>query len=331
MRYAVSGVSPGIGTVTGRRCTALAAWLLLACTLRADPPPPPASPAASAPAAPVAAAPERPGKPLPQVTIEAQRADLGHRLSAYVANITRTTARDEALQRWRAPLCPLVAGLGRDKAEFILQRLSQIAKAASAPLDAENCQANLAIIVTSTPEVLLKAWGEHRSAFAGVHGTPAAFSRFRNKPRPIRVWYNRDFGSPDDSPILPGSMRMGNGLSNLPSSSGNFTGSKMLVKNLLVFTSVAVIVDARQIVGLEIGQLADYIAMISLTETDLDAPLGNAPTILRLFDARAAGTPLPTGLSSWDQSFLRALYNTSLSRITQRSVIADKMMLDLAP
>jgi hypothetical protein len=104
----------------------------------------------------------------------------------------------------------------------------------------------------------------------------------------------------------------------------------MYVKDLLAFSSVAVIVDAREAAGIPIGPLTDYIAMLALADTDPEAPPGTAPTILRLFSARAAHEPLPAGLSDWDRAYLKALYRTTLDLITQRSVIADEMTEDVA-
>jgi hypothetical protein len=304
------------------RAPLLLASLLLAGGARADPQ------ATPAPVPDAAAHP--PDKPLSQVTVEAQRASLEKRVFTYVSSVSRTTPRDEALRRWHVPICPLVAGVTNEMGEFILARLSQIAREAGAPLDKENCRANLAVIVTTTPEVLLKAWGDHRSAFGGPRDSPSAFNRFRNKRRPVRVWYNHDFGSPTSDPVLSGSLQLGPGIT-APSSSGGLLGSKMFVRDILVFSSVAVIVDGNRIPGLKIRQLADFIAIVALTEADLDAPLGTAPTILRLFEPRTPGDPAPEGLTAWDRAFLKALYDTQLDLITQRSVITDKIMADLTP
>jgi hypothetical protein len=300
----------------------LVASLLLTGGAQADPQ------ATSAPAAEVAGQP--PDKPISQVTVEAQRASLEKRVFTYVSSVSHTTPRDEALRRWHVPICPLVAGLGKEKGEFILARLSQIAREAGAPLDKENCRANLAVIVTTTPDVLLKAWGDHRSAFGGPRDSPAAFNRFRSKQRPVRVWYNHDFGSPTSGPVLSGSLLLGPGIT-APTGGADLLGSKMFVRDILVFSSVAVIVDGKRIPGLQIRQLADFIAIVALTEADLDAPLGTAPTILRLFEPHAAADPAPEGLTIWDRSFLKALYDTKLDLITQRSVITDKIMADLTP
>jgi hypothetical protein len=327
--------------VAARSLASVALWLSVAGGAHADPQATPAAPPAVAPqSAPVSGAaasgnaPDQPGKALAQVTIEAQRANLEHRLNTFVSSITRSVPRDESLRRWRDPICPLVAGLTRDEGEFVLQRVSQIARAAGAPLDKEHCvRPNLVIVVTSKPQALVKSWGDRRNAFGGVRGSLAKFNRFAGKPRPVRVWYNHDFGSAGDtSAVTKGSLQLGPALGDVPSS-GCCLGSHFDVKDVLVFTSVAVIVDGKQVVGLQLTQLADFIAMVALTEIDLDASLGAAPTILRLFDARRNGAQLPAGLSAWDQEFLKWLYDFAapLGSITQRSVITGEMLHDLAP
>jgi hypothetical protein len=270
------------------------------------------------------------GKPLPQVTVEADRVRLGHRLFTFVSSISRAIPRDESLRRWQVPICPLVAGLTQDEAEFMLARLSQIVRQAGAPLDKEHCvQPNLVVIVTPKPDELLNAWNAHRHAAGKLYDYAASFRRWRQTPRPIRVWYNHNFGSAEGSPVLNGSLQVGR--ASWGAASGGYVASLMSVKDVLQFSSVAVIVDARQIVGLQIGQICDYIAMAALTEPDLDAPLADAPTILRLFSARAAGKPLPEGLGDWDRAFLKSLYEMNLADVTQRSQITGRMLEDLAP
>ncbi len=282
--------------------------------------------------APGAAAPGVSGKPLPQITVEADRVKLQHRLFTFVSSISRAIPRDESLRRWQVPICPLVAGLTQDEGEFMLARLSQIVREAGAPLDKEHCvRPNLVVIVTPKPDELLRAWNAHRHAAGKLYDSAASFRRWRQTPRPIRVWYNHDFGSADGAPVLNGSLQVGPASWGVASGGYESLGSLMNVKDVLQFSSVAVIVDARQIVGLQIGQICDYIAMAALTEPDLDAPLGDAPTILRLFSARATGTPLPEGLGAWDRAFLKALYNMSLAEVTQRSQITGRMLQDLAP
>ncbi|MGP8034344.1 MAG: hypothetical protein ACLPQ6_09395 [Steroidobacteraceae bacterium] len=314
--------------MTRRATWVLSLWLAAAAHAAAQVPPasaPPPSPSADA-AAPHA------GNPLPQVTVEADRATLQRRLYTFVATLAREIPRDEALRRWQVPVCPLVAGLTREQGEFILQRLSQIAAQVGAPLDKESCvQPNLVVIVSPRPEELLKAWDRHHRMFVGPRDSEAVFQRFRQQSRPVRVWYNHDFGSAKREPILNGSLQIGKASWGIASAGDNSLGSKTFVREVLAFSSVAVIVDGRQIIGLEVRQITDYIAMAALTEVDLDAPLGDAPTILRLFNARSGGQPLPEELSGWDREFLKGLYGMTLDSVTQRSQLRDWMYRDLAP
>jgi hypothetical protein len=305
--------------LTSRATWVLSLWLAAGAHAAAQAPPPDA-------AAPHA------GSPLPQVTVEADRATLQRRLYTFVATLAREIPRDEALRRWQVPICPLVAGLTHEQGEFILERLSQIATQVGAPLDKESCvRPNLVVVVSPKPEELLKAWDRHHRMFVGPRDSKAVFQRFRQQSRAVRVWYNHDFGSAKRAPILNGSLQIGKASWGIASGGDNSLGSKTFVRDVLAFSSVAVIVDGRQIVGLQIRQLSDYIALAALTEPDLDAPLGDAPTILRLFSARAAGQPLPAELSPWDQEFLKSLYDMTLESIMQRSQITDRMFRDLAP
>ena len=75
--------------------------------------------------------------------------------------------------------------------------------------------------------------------------------------------------------------------------------------------------------------MADYIGMVGLTELDIDADVGNTPTILRLFTS-SQETP-PSGLTAWDQAFLKALYHTDQSSRLQDSHISMMIVHDLSP
>lgn len=289
----------------------------IANSARADPPPTP-----------------EPGKPLAQVTVEADRVALEHRLFTFVAQITRTAPRDESLRIWRARICPLVAGLPQDQGEFILARLSQAAQAVGAPLDGEKCRPNLYVVFTRDPDELIRKWRARSSrTFGGVRGTPAAVDRFAAHRRPVRVWYNREFGAADAGPLTSDTSTQGIGLNGSSGAvvNGRVKDTRLTFNDVMIFSSVIVIVDGNQVAGLEFGQLADYVAMIAMTELDPDAPLGTAPTILRLFADRAAGATPPAGLTPWDTAFLKALYYTPLKEAMQRSAITHQMLRALTP
>lgn len=153
----------------------------------------------------------------------------------------------------------------------------------------------------------------------------------------MRVWYNREFGSADAGPVTSDTSMEGIGLNGASAAVTNkrVKDSRLVFNDVMIFSSVIVIVivivDGKEVAGLQFGQLADYIAMTAMTELDSDAPLGTAPTILRPFADRAAGATPPSGLTPWDAAFLRALYLTPLKNVTQRGSITTQMLHSLAP
>jgi len=278
--------------------------------------------------------PDRPAQPagsdqeanLPQVTVEAQR-QLEHQIHDFVRALTRSASSDEALKRWQEPVCPLVAGLPGSQGEFVLTRISSVARAAGVPLAPQECRPNLYIVVTATPDKLLSLWQHrHRRLFGGASSTEVR--DFLTKPRPIRVWYNVTFGTNFGTQLDQGAPELGAVFSSTPSNH-HFSGSHLVIDDVPLFSSVIIVVDVVQVSGLQYGQLADYIAMAALAQLDLDVQL-NAPSILQLFAPRPADVPKPAGLSTWDVAFLKALYSTRQGSTMQRSSIATSMLRAMA-
>ncbi|HEY1213387.1 MAG TPA: hypothetical protein VGE93_07110, partial [Bryobacteraceae bacterium] len=68
------------------------------------------------------------------VTINARRErEIKRQINKFVSGAVFTYFRD-SLERWNRPVCPLVAGLPRERGEFILARVSQIARDSNVPL-----------------------------------------------------------------------------------------------------------------------------------------------------------------------------------------------------
>jgi hypothetical protein len=273
-----------------------------------------------------------------KVTVEAQRAreKLAHDVDDYVAAaMLQSSPTNESLARWTyKPVCPLVAGLGRAQGEFMLRRLSLAAQAAGAPLGPEDCKPNLFVLFTQDPERLLNAVWRH---------TPTLFNyqfggevrRFIATPRPVRVWYNIGTTSMDGAALVAG-LQLGNSsvfgrqydnepiVNRLPSS----LASRLTYSVTNDILSVIIVVDARRLASLGIGQLADYLSVVGLAQTNLDKDLGSAPTILNLF--RGEEGPRPTEMSLWDRALLRALYNTPHQARLQLSEIQTAALHQIA-
>ena len=89
--------------------------------------------------------------PLQEITVMG-RLKLEAKITNFVYGIT-VLENEEGVARWQAPVCPEVTGLTRPQGEFVLERLSDIARAAGAPLARESCRPNLFVFVTTRPKI----------------------------------------------------------------------------------------------------------------------------------------------------------------------------------
>lgn len=310
-----------------------------------------------------------PASPLAEVTVTARRLELQKRVSQFVNQIAASENGSEGLARWEAPpACPLVSGLPRQDGEYILERLTQIAIGAGVPLADENCRPNLYILVTGQPEDLLRGMEKRNRVFTFGYNpalraeTPASVvDEFIKTSHAVRVWYNsaeKDaWGHPlsycpaADLAIIscamnppPGALGVVGSSSTLKSNCtaphydpgrplecvrGATGGSLVSFNNMWWLSRVFVIVDQKRLHRVKLRQLADYVAMAGLAKLKPDARLGDAPTILTLFNAEPEA--VPAGLTDWDRAFLRSLYATEQKSKLQRSQIARQMVRDIAP
>jgi hypothetical protein len=255
------------------------------------------------------------------VTVEARRnrAELKRKVKTFLSAIM-ARHDDWSIARWHEPVCPLVAGLPRNEGEFILARLSSIARAADVPLAPEKCTANFFVVVTPEPNELLVKWRHRdRRLFDNTYGE-AKVRAFINTSRPIRVWFNAVFTGSDGMPfyadLLPAGASGGANMNTYPTNS-RARGSRLLYDDVRALTTAIVVVDANRLAGVNLGELADYIAMTGLAEITLNNDFGDASTILQLF--RAGAESRPEGLTVWDRAFLKSLYTTSQADVMQLS------------
>lgn len=253
------------------------------------------------------------------VTAPRDRATVEKEVRNFV-NAVAVKPGDESLARWQVqiPLCPLVAGLPGKDGEYILSRVSAIAAAAGAPLAPEHCKGNLFIIVTSDPEGVLKAWSKRDVRMFGEETDQGSTTvRQFKADSPIRVWYNTEFYNLDGTPL--GNIE---GRSNQSA-----RATRLETNNYRALSSVMALVDARKMKDVSFGQVAAYVAMVGLAQLHPAANVTDSPSILNLF---AANGKAPPGLTPWDESFLKAIYQTRITDRAQLAAIKTAMVQAIA-
>lgn len=260
---------------------------------------------------------------LDTVTIEAHR-QLQRQVDHFVSSVMVQYLND-SLARWDEPICPLVAGLDRDRAEFMLGRISAVATNAGARMADEHCHdPNFYVVVTSEPDRLVKKWFARNPYMYDRSAGWVGISRYLHSPYPVRCWYNRQFLNTDGSTASTDTLASGfSGLTIGIPTSHSVIGTRISYSAVQGLSSVIIVVDSGQMATLNIGQLADYVAMVGLAEVRLGANTGSVPTILGLF-GETANTP--QGLTDWDRSLLYSLYSTRQASLMQVGAIKASMV-----
>jgi hypothetical protein len=271
---------------------------------------------------------------VPGITVEAQREreKLRHDVDAFAAS-AMTKSFEDSFMRWDHPVCPLVAGLNHQEGEFVLHRLSNIARSVHAPLGKENCKPNFFVMIARNPSTFLKIlWRRRPRLFDTRHGI-APVKRFIDYPRPIRVWYNGADIDADEGVAFTGALAestaLGMGTVDYPIHvSPSNMGSRITRSVVRDIESAIIIVDPEKIQGLNFGQLVDYVALVGLAQINLDKDIGQAPSILKVFSASAVSPPLE--MTAWDKALLLSLYATEQKNRMQLSQMETVMLKEIS-
>jgi len=252
-------------------------------------------------------------------------------VSDFVRKITQSTRFDRtAVPRWRAPLCFSVQGIPESESTFVAQRLAQIASRAGATVQGQGCAKgsyNFHVMFTLNAGQAAKDWYAHHRDMFETNSTQAQISRFVDPANPgaVRVWHAATLFGTDGVPLAP--VNPGEPIESVPHLDDIW--SMLTSRGVLGLNYAVVIIDGTRAKGAGLAQLADYAAMAGLADLDLGADLGQDPTILRLFAEPASARPV--GLTSWDQSFLSALYHADQNPRNLRAQIAGTMAHDISP
>ena len=230
------------------------------------------------------------------------------------------------LARWEMPVCPGVVNLDREAAQPILDRIALAAQDVDLEVGEPGCDPNLVIIFTTDGSGLANAMVEtDRSLFyvgvGGLNRGPAALRRFQASDAPVRWWpmsipVNSETGEravriPGENPSrsVPREVAraLGCQMDDCPLGAPIIqspTASRLrsIVSDALYKTIV--IVDVDQMDQVDAASLGDYLAFVSLAQIDPEAQTTDFDTVLNLFEGSG-----PQGMSEWDRSYLKALYN----------------------
>jgi len=262
---------------------------------------------------------------LADVVVEGRQLDALVR--SFVVEVAEPAKR-RGLARWNRPICVGSVNLQTQVGQYIVDRVSDVARELEVEAGEPGCRPNVLIVGTVDGAALASALVEDRPRNFDLrhNGTDAgtrAFRGFRTDDRPVRWW---QISMPIDSETGQRAVRLPGDPS--PPVIHGFAASRLRtqIRDDMVRAVIIIVVDRLD--GANLVQLGDYVAMVSLAQIDPEAETAGYDTVLNLFADPASG---PDGLTDWDMSYLEAMYQHDQLRINRNSqvqAVADAVLRD---
>ena len=211
------------------------------------------------------------------------------------------------IARWDDAICPGIAGLPTKFGKFILDRIRAVAAAAGAKVDPEGCKANISIVFTGTPQILLDSLRVKEPQMLGYFDNSEQADRMAKVIHPIQAWYVTKTVDLHGQWTIDSRVTRSNVNYDARASTGTRIGDGLYS----AFYSVTIVADPSKLGEHEIGSLADNIAMLALSQPSNVEDCSTLPSIVNLtLTGCVAGSSL-AALSSYDSAFLYGLYHFS--------------------
>jgi len=235
----------------------------------------------------------------------------------------------DQIARWYDAVCVQVEGLPQaDQAAVIKARIESVAKAVGLHAARAGCTANVEITFSDKPQAVMDSVAKRRESLLGFHYR-LDISRLKAVTHPIQAWYKtatrgegpnagtafatlKNLFNPD-RPRNTGyagattqDETVDNPSNGAPTGCADSHFSSCLKS---VFSNVFVVADSKVLEGKDLGLVADYMAMLALSQPRSLDGCNALPSVIDVLAKSACpGRDPPDGLTPGDAAYLTALY-----------------------
>jgi len=281
------------------------------------------------------------------VIVTAPRLTPEEAIRNYVQSYAVSSPAVRKIARWRDRICPVTVGLPEDKNQFVTKRVKEIAALVGAPVQTDSsCRTNIDIVFTFNPQVLLDGIRTKHPTMLGYHDRSQEVA-LATVAHPVQAWYTTETADDSgrrtvDDKQSHGGVEMtftppGAGGAPIPvflseardtQVTGFHTGNGLRSE----LYHVIIVADLESVGGSDIGAVADYIAMIALSQIPSYDACQQVPSIVNLMTKDCDASRKPNAVTDIDLAYMRGLYKmTSRGGLAQqRDDIADQMNKGLA-
>jgi hypothetical protein len=292
-------------------------------------------------------------------TVESRAAPM---TDAVVTSFVKTFAAPSPLTgkipRWSKPICLKTEGLSRDVSDAVTRRVLDVARMVGAPVQDQPCALNTAVLFDADPQGLLDDLAVNQPELLGPHD-PAQTKELSRVRFPVQAWYATE--TQDDrgaivadnknQPAECGSVDMTTVVADSGAmKGGGFRGDNTLLQNVVRdvqrscgrrvvtgsrvrdgvashLSTVTVVASLDVVKHHDVGAVADYLALVILSQTKAFETCEKMETVANLLVPRCDLNNRITGLMPGDIAFLKALYKADSggTLVAQQAAIAGEM------
>jgi len=270
----------------------------------------------------------------------------------FVKAFAAPTKLSGKIARWESGICPVTVGQPAQVTALVTQHVKEIAAAVGAPISSlKSCTPNIQIVFTTTPQALLNNVRKDDPDYLGYATSNEQRDALAAVTRPIQAWYLTETIDLDGMKKIDSGKRLGTGITmsnfsafSLPSSIGinrdpiylpdatyaRVTGNRINDGVRTGFNHILIAVDSGKLGGKRFGPLADYIAMLALTQLNALDTCQQLPSIVNILAPNCDQNV--DGITQTDLAYLHGLYamGSDKSLVFQQNDIADTMTVALS-
>jgi hypothetical protein len=281
--------------------------------------------------------------PTEKVIVSGQKLAPETALRDFIRSYTARSGVAGKMARWKVGICPIVLGLPEAHSKFVAARVRRVAGMIGAPVaDAQACKSNIDIVFTLHPQVLLDDVRKKHHVFLGYHDA-AEEERLATVTHPVQAWYTTQTVDLNGTTYIDDKLRNHGGfyIENPEGSKygqifipdarvEHVTGSHLGDGLSSELYHVIITVDLDRVQGQTVGALADYIAMLSLAQTQTFETCQPVASITNLVSQDCDAPLKANEISANDLGYLHGLYSIDPrnSFASQRDEIAYHMTQD---
>ncbi|MGV3580552.1 hypothetical protein [Brevundimonas sp.] len=268
---------------------------------------------------------------LPEVVVEGR---IPEELAQAFIEEVSAPPRGATVARWNRELCVGVVGLRPVTAQYMIDRVSDVAGELEVDIGEPGCEANVVVVATTDGEAIARGLVERRRMVLAPGNSVQSRSRrdlaaFAAVDRPVRWWHISTAVDPHTGRTAVRNRREDNfDATDVIAVVENI--GRPVVPSLIQSTTrqdlrrALIIIDFDDLGDIDFNQLADYVAFLALAQVEPEADTSGFRTILNLFD-----DPATPGLSDWDWAYLHGLYGSydrSLSSSGREAALRREML-----